>query len=55
MIAVDTKQSSGLAKRLAAKAARLAEAHGESRARARRGDPSRWWRADLVWPLFTKE
>jgi len=47
--------SGGLAARLADKAARLAEARGETLLRARRGDPSRWRRAALLWPLFAKD
>lgn len=45
----------GLAARLAERARLLAEAHIESRRRARRGDGSRWRRAGLLWPLFTKD
>jgi hypothetical protein len=43
------------AARLAEQAARLAAARAESRLRSRRGDPSRWRRASLLWPLFTKD
>lgn len=43
-----------LANRLSARAARLAEAAVENRTRARRRDPLRWRRADLLWPLFWK-
>jgi hypothetical protein len=41
--------------RLAAKAARIAEAHAEAALRARRDDPARWRRAGLLWPLFAKD
>ena len=44
----------GLAARLARQARLLAEARAESIALARRGDPARWRRAALLWPLFTK-
>jgi hypothetical protein len=43
------------AARLAAQAARLAAERAEAGLRARRGDPSRWRRANLLWPLFTRE
>jgi hypothetical protein len=43
------------AARLAGQAARLAAARAEARLRARRDDPSRWRRANLLWPLFTRE
>jgi hypothetical protein len=49
------RQWSSLAARLTAKAAALARARGEALLRARRQDPSRWRRADLLWPLFTKD
>jgi hypothetical protein len=44
-----------LAAGLAAKAAALARAHGETVLRARRADPTRWRRARLLWPLFAKD
>jgi hypothetical protein len=44
-----------LAARLAERAQLLAEAHAENRRLARRGDGSRWRRAGLLWPLFTKD
>ena len=43
-----------LAAALAAKAALLAQAYGESLVRARANDPTRWRLARLVWPLFAK-
>jgi hypothetical protein len=43
------------ASRLAEQATRLAVARAESLIRARRGDPTRWRRAGLLWPLFTKD
>jgi hypothetical protein len=55
MIEARFTAASAFAARLAAKAARLAEARGEAGLRARREDPSRWRRAGLLWPLFAKE
>lgn len=43
-----------LARGLATKAGKLAEAQAESKARANRGDPLRWRKARLLWPLITK-
>jgi hypothetical protein len=43
-----------LLKRLAARAGTLAKAKAERDALARRGDPARWRKAALVWPLFAK-
>ena len=43
-----------LARQLAARAAALAAAHAESSARKRHGDPARWRKAALLWPLFTE-
>jgi hypothetical protein len=40
---------------LTARAAALAQAYGESLLRARQDDPTRWRRAVLLWPLFTKD
>jgi hypothetical protein len=37
---------------LEAKARSLAEAHGETRLRARRHDSNRWRLPALLWPLF---
>lgn len=42
------------AARLAQKARAVAEAQAESVKLARKGSPSRWRRAALLWPLFTK-
>ncbi len=50
MIRAEIAAFDALAQRLAAKARALAEA----RAAARRTEPSRWRRAALLWPLFTK-
>ena len=44
-----------LAADLAAKAARIAEAYAETALLARRGDPVRWRRPRLLWPLFAKD
>jgi hypothetical protein len=52
MIGAKLSGDPGLARRLAAKAARLAAAHSLSRALQGRGDPLRWRRARLLWPLF---
>ena len=54
MISAATPDFAALARRLAAKAGKLAEAHAESEVRARRGDPLRWRKARLLWPLITK-
>ncbi len=50
-----TPDAKGFAGRLAAGAATLAKAHGESLLRARRNDATRWRSARLLWPLFTKD
>lgn len=47
--------SRDFAVRLADKAARFAQARGETLLRDRREDPSRWRRAALLWPLFVKD
>ncbi len=44
----------GLARRLAARAGRLAAARAATRLLTARGDERRWRRAGLVWPLFGK-
>ena len=38
-------------RRLTLKARLLAQAHAEGRVRESRGDPSRWRRPQLLWPL----
>lgn len=43
-----------LATRLTAMARTLGEAQAEQVALARRGDPTHWRKAALLWPLFTK-
>lgn len=56
MMAADTRTSfAALAARLTAKAAALAAARSETAALTRRGDPARWRKARLLWPLFTGE
>ena len=40
--------------RLAAKAAKIAQARAENRLRTRKRDPWRWRNSRLLWPLFTK-
>lgn len=53
MIEADVDQAfAALARRLTAKAARLAEARARERVLVRRGDERRWRRAGIVWPLF---
>lgn len=44
-----------LAARLAARAAKLAQAHVAGRVLASRRDERRWRSAALVWPLFGRE
>ena len=54
MIGADIAQSfDALARRLTAKAASLAQARATRSALAR-GDPARWRRPGLLWPLFMK-
>ena len=43
-----------LEQRLTEQAAALAAAQAHRAALARRGDPQRWRRSDLLWPLFAK-
>ncbi len=43
-----------LARRLAGKARQIAEAHAESTALASAGDPARWRKPGLLWPLIVK-
>ena len=42
------------AARLTQRARTLATAHLQARVLAAQGDETRWRRADLLWPLFTK-
>jgi len=51
---IGTDAFTALAARLAQRAGRIAEAHGESVALARRANPRRWRLARLLWPRFTK-
>ena len=55
MIDTQIVEAGAFAVRLAAQAASLARARAETALRARRGDASRWRRAALLWPLFTKD
>jgi len=55
MIQAKTVPGAGLAARLAARAAQIAVATAEAKWLARRGDPARWRRAGLLWPLFVKD
>jgi hypothetical protein len=54
---IDTQivQAATFTARVAARAAAFAKARAESALRARRGDPSRWRMANLLWPLFLKD
>lgn len=54
MIFAEAPGFAALARRLAAKAGSLAEAKAENAAHERRGDPARWRKARLLWPLITK-
>lgn len=55
MIAANARNAfDALAARLMARAAVLARASAETRLLARRHDETRWRRARLLWPLFTK-
>jgi hypothetical protein len=55
MITVETRLDfAALASRLVAMARTLGEAQAEQSALALRGDPARWRKAALLWPLFTK-
>ena len=55
MISVQTRPDfTALAARLVAMARTLGEAQAEQTALERRGDPSRWRKAALLWPLFSK-
>ena len=54
MISAEAPDFTALARRLAAKAGALAEARAESATRKTRGDPVRWRKARLLWPLITK-
>lgn len=55
MIATRVPGIAGLAGRMIARAQALAEARAESAIARRRGDPARWRKAGLLWPLFTKD
>lgn len=55
MIFAQTDKSQGLIARLSARASAIAKAHTAARLLRRRGDPSRWRRADLIWPTFGED
>ena len=56
MISAESRPApASFAARLAAKARAIAEAHAEARVREARGDPWRWRKAGLLWPLFGKD
>ncbi len=55
MISAETRPDfAALAARLVSRAKRIAEAQAEQATLARRSDPTRWRKAALLWPLFTK-
>jgi hypothetical protein len=55
MISAETRPGfAAFTARLTAIARTLGEAQAEQAALARRGDPVRWRKAALLWPLFTK-
>ena len=55
MIEIETSDMLGVFARLADKAAALGMAHAEAARRRAAGDDTRWRRARLLWPLFTKD
>lgn len=55
MIEAKTAPGGGFAAGLAARAAQIAVAAAEAKWLAGRGDPTRWRRARLLWPLFAKD
>lgn len=54
MSMIRSTTDAGFGARLVARARVLAEARAERAALARRGDPRRWRRAALLWPLIVK-
>ena len=55
MITAETRTDfAALTNRLVAKARTLGEAQAEQTVLDQRGDPLRWRKAALLWPLFTK-
>ena len=54
MIRAALPHGNGFTRRLIGKAAQLARAGAQSALLASRGDASRWRRADLLWPLFSR-
>lgn len=55
MIQARTGDATGLVARLTASASTLATAQAKVRLLTRRNDTRRWRRAELLWPLFTKD
>ena len=55
MIEIETRDMRGVFARLADKAAALGLARAEAARRRSTGDDTRWRRARLLWPLFTKD
>ena len=55
MIEIETRDMRGVFARLADKAAALCVARAEAARRRDAGDDTRWRRARLLWPLFTKD
>lgn len=53
MIVAASLFTEAFAQRLAAHASALARARAEGLLLERRGDPARWHKARLLWPLFT--
>lgn len=51
---IATSDFAEMAARLSARARLLGEAAAESRRLARKDPPSRWRKAVLLWPMFTK-
>lgn len=54
MIRAALPRGNGFTQRLLAKASLLARAGAKSALLTSRGDASRWRRADLLWPLFSR-
>jgi len=55
VIEARTAPGGGFAAALATRAAQIAVAAAQTRLLAGRGDPARWRRARLLWPLFAKD
>ena len=55
MIEVETRDMRAVILQLTAKAAALGRARAEIARRSAAADDTRWRRARLLWPLFTKD